>query len=69
LDRLLDAAAVEIDVVKRKTAVKDIEEYLVAEGPSVIPFFYYVFAATRKGVKGFQMVRNMSHDYRHIEVS
>lgn len=68
LDSMLDAAGVEVDFDKRKAIVKKIEEYLVDQGPSVIPFFYYVFSATRKGVKGFQMARNMTNDYRFIEV-
>ena len=69
LDRKLDEVSVEVDAAKRKAMVKDIEAFLAEEGPSVIPFFYNVFAATRKGVKGFQMARNMTHDYRTIEVS
>jgi peptide/nickel transport system substrate-binding protein len=68
-DKLLDEASVEMDQVIRKEKVKKIEELLSNEGPAVVPIFYNVFAATRKEVKGFQMVRTMSHDYRFIEVA
>ncbi len=69
LDKLLDEAASEIEPAVRKDKVKKIEELLANDGPAVVPLFFNVFAATRKGVKGFQMIRTMSHDYRHIEVA
>lgn len=68
LDKMIDEAMSEVDPIKRKEIFKRIQLLLSEEGPSIIPFFHNVFAATRKGVKGFQLTLNWINDYRAIEV-
>ena len=67
-DKLVNDAMTEADPVRRKEIFKKIEILLSEEGPSIIPFFYNSFAAVRKGVKGFQVTRNMINDYRFVDM-
>ena len=53
---------------RRKEIFLKIDKLLSEDGPSVIPYFYSVFGAVRKGAKGFQMTRNWINDYRYLEV-
>jgi peptide/nickel transport system substrate-binding protein len=68
LDKMLADALVEVDLKKRKEIVKKIQLLLSEEGPSVVPFFYNLFAVTRKRVAGFQQTRNFVNDYRFVEI-
>lgn len=68
LDKMIDEAISEVDPVKRKGIFKRIQILLSEEGPAVLPFFFNVFAATRKGVEGFQMTRNWINDFRAVEI-
>lgn len=68
LDKLLDAAGEETDVVRRKELFGKIDKLVSEEGPSIVAYFYNGFGAVRKGVKGFQLTRNWINDYRFLEV-
>ncbi len=69
LNALLDQASVEADEKKAKKIIAKIEKLLMEQGPSVVPFFYPVFTATGKNVKNYYPMRNMSNDYRYIEMA
>lgn len=68
VDRLLDEAGSETDRVKRKESFKKLQILLSEDGPIVLPFFFNVFAATHKRLKGFQLTRNFINDFRAVEI-
>ncbi|MEP7284245.1 MAG: ABC transporter substrate-binding protein [Chloroflexota bacterium] len=55
LDKLIDAARVEVDVKKRATIMADIQKILIESGPSFIPYFYPLLAAQSKKVSGIEV--------------
>jgi peptide/nickel transport system substrate-binding protein len=60
VDKLLDAARVESDQAKRKTAYDQVQKLLACDGPVAFMTYGQLFTAMRTNVQGFDVLANRS---------
>ena len=68
LDALLDAAHGELNEAKRKELYKKAQQFIMAEGAVMIPYFQSVLTALRTRVEGFQPHPAGWVDLRDVQV-
>lgn len=60
VDRLLDAARVELDQAKRKAAYDQVQRLIACDGPVAFLTYGQLFTAMRQNVQGFEIMANRS---------